>query len=184
MKEWRHGIKVDCCPDWSWEAIEAAVTWGPHPTALTPDAFDLFAEDIAYQVKAGFCLVVLWADVKRLCPPNLKILLVALVPQVGRRGRIILDLSFPVFQEVDRVVTITQKSVNETTILTAPAIPVKEIGKVLPRLLQYMRDTPKGLYILFSKLDISGGFWRLVIDSQDCYNFACAHNWQASLSVW
>ena len=108
----------------------------------------------------------------RLHPPNLKILPVALIPQAGRRGRIILDLSFPVYQEVDGVVTITQKSVNETTVLTAPAIPVKEIGKVLPRLLQYMRDTPKGLHILFSKLDISDGFWQLVIDSRDCYNFA------------
>jgi hypothetical protein len=138
MKAWRHGITVDCGPDWSWDAIEAAVTRGPHPTGCTPDAFDLFAEDIAYQVKAGFCSVMLWADVKRLCPPNLKISPVALIPQVGCQGRIILDLSFPVYQEVDGVVTVTQKSVNEMTVLTAPAIPVKEIGKVLPRLLQYM----------------------------------------------
>jgi hypothetical protein len=63
----------------------------------------------------------------RLHPPNLKILPVALVPQARRRGGIILDLSFSVYQEVDGVVTITQKSVNETTVLTAPAIPVKEI---------------------------------------------------------
>ena len=115
---------------------------------------------------------MLWEDVKQLRPSNLKILPVALVPQVGHQGRIILDLPFPVYQEVDRVVTITQKSVNEMMVLTAPAIPVKEIGKVLPRLLRYMQDTPTGLHILFSKLDISDGFWRLVIDSQDCYNFA------------
>jgi hypothetical protein len=113
-----------------------------------------------------------WEDIQRLRPTNLKISPVALVPQVGRRGRIILDLSFPVYQDVNGVVTITQKSVNETTVLTAPTIPVKEIGKVLPRLLQYMRDTPTGLHILFSKLDISDGFWRLTINAQDCFNFA------------
>ncbi len=37
---------------------------------------------------------------------------VALIPQVGRRGRIILDLSFPVYQDVDGVITATQESVN------------------------------------------------------------------------
>jgi hypothetical protein len=77
-----------------------------------------------------------------------------------------------VYQDVDGVVTVTQESVNSTTVLTAPAIPVKEIGKVLPRLLQYMQDTPRGVHILFCKLDISDGFWRLVIRDEDCFNFA------------
>jgi hypothetical protein len=83
-----------------------------------------------------------------------------------------LDLSFPVFQEVDGVVTATQASVNDTTALQAPSVPVKQIGKVLPRILQYMRDTPAGLHILFSKLDLSDGFWRLIVHETDCYNFA------------
>ncbi len=87
----------------------------------------------------------------------------AVVPQVGRRSRIILDLSFPVYQDLDDVVAIIQESVNDTTVLQAPAEPVKEIGRVLPHLLQYMWDTPAGLHILFCKLDISDGFWRLTI---------------------
>ena len=131
--------------------IEAAIARGPHPTAATPDSIALFKDDIAYQVKAGFCK-------ERLRPHNLKILPVAVVPQSGRHGRIILDLSFPVFQEVNGVATAVQSSVNDTTKLSAPDIPVKEIGKVLPRLLHYMQDTPAGLHILFSKLDIIGGF--------------------------
>ena len=69
-----------------------------------------------------------------------------------------MDLSFPVYQDVNGVVTAVQASVNYTTLFTAPTIPVKEIGKVLPRLLHYMRDTPMGLHILFSKLVISDGF--------------------------
>ena len=89
LKEWRRGIKVDCGPDWSWSDIEAAVARGLHPTARTPAAVALFADDIAYQVKAGFCSVMSWEDVKRLRPTNLKISPVALLPQVGRRGRII-----------------------------------------------------------------------------------------------
>ncbi len=35
-----------------------------------------------------------------------------------------------------------------------------------------MRDTPAGLHILMSKLDISDGFWRLIVQDADCYNFA------------
>jgi hypothetical protein len=35
-----------------------------------------------------------------------------------------------------------------------------------------MRDTQEGLYILLSKLDISNGFWRLVVQEADSYNFA------------
>ncbi len=65
-----------------------------------------------------------------------------------------------------------QASVNDTMVLMAPSVPVKEIGKVLPRLLHYMQNTPAGLHILFSKLDISDGFWHLIVKELDSYNFA------------
>ncbi len=172
LKEWQQGIVVDCGPDWTWDVIKAAVARGPHPTATTPKAIALFKEDIVYQVKAGFSRVVLWEDLQRLRPANLKYLPIAVVPQTGRRGRIILDLSIPVYQEINGVVTVTQESVNSTIVLKAPSIPVKEIGKVLPCMLQYMQDTPAGLHILFSKLDISDGFWRLIVQWLDSYNVA------------
>ncbi len=73
--------------------------------ASTPDLIAIFKEDIVYQCKAGFCKVMLWEDLKRLLPPNLKISPVAVVPQVGQQGQIILDLSFPVYQDVNEVVT-------------------------------------------------------------------------------
>ncbi len=177
---WRHGIDVNCGPDWDWEVIKVAVARGPHPTATTPDAIALFKEDIAYQVKVGFSRVMLWEDLQRLRPTNLKILPVAVVPQTGRQGRIILDLSFPVYQEVDSVFTATQESVNGTTGINSPSIPVKEIGKVFPCMLQYMRDTPVGLHILFSKLDISDGFWRLTVREHNSYNFAYVLSQEAS----
>ncbi len=101
LNKWRHGIEVDCGPDWAWDVVEAAIARGPHPTAATPDSIALFKEDIAYQVKAGFCKVMLWEDLQHLRPHNLKILPVAVVPQTGQRGRIILDLSFPVYQDVN-----------------------------------------------------------------------------------
>ncbi len=123
----------------------------------------MFKEDIKYQVWAGFSKVTSWKELKKLWPKNLKISLVACIPQVGWRGCIILDLSFPLYQERDGVVTATQASVNDTTALQAPLVPTKQIGKILLRLLQYMQDTPAGLHILFSKLDLSNGFWRLIV---------------------
>ncbi len=84
LNKWRHGIEVDCSPDWSWEVVEAAVAHVPHLTASTPDSIAIFKEDIAYQCKPGFCKVMLWEDLKRLRPPNLKILPVPVVPQVGQ----------------------------------------------------------------------------------------------------
>jgi hypothetical protein len=172
LEEWERGIQVDCGENWTWEVIEEAVLHGAHPSAQTPESIALFADDISYQQQAGFCQVFTWEELQRLCPANLKISPVAVVPQVGRWGRIILDLSFPVYQMVDGVVTVVQESVNNTTARTAPTVPVKEIGKVLQRLLHYMRDTPAGLHILFSKLDISDGFWRLVVREEDSFNFA------------
>ena len=133
---------------------------------------NLFEEDIKYQAKADFCKVYLWDKLQKLRQANWKISLVAVVLQVGHRGRIILDLSFPVYQDLDGVVTITQKRVIDTTVLHAPSAPVKEIGRVLPRLLQYMQDTPVGLHILFCKLDISDGVWRLIVRAEDSFNFA------------
>jgi hypothetical protein len=116
--------------------------------------------------------VFLWEDIVRLRPKNLKISPVAVVRQVNRRGRIILDLSFPVYQDVAGVMIATQQSVNDSTVLQAPSQSVKEIGKVLPRLLHFMHDTEPGLHILFSKLDISDGFWRLIVRLADSFNFA------------
>ncbi len=76
------------------------------------------------------------------------------------------------YQDVDGVITATQASVNNTTALWAPKKVVCEMGKMLPRLLTYMRDTPAGLHILMSKLDISNGFWQLIVQDADCFNFA------------
>ena len=96
-----------------------------------------------------------------------------MIPQVGRRGRIILDLSFPVWQINDHgVATVVQESVNDSTLLKAPTGPVKEIGRVLQRLLRFMKDVPPEQWILFSKLDISDGFWRMIVRGNDAYNFS------------
>jgi hypothetical protein len=62
LREWRHGISMDCGPDWAWDIIQAAVQHGPHQIVCTPELVALFADNIAYQTKAGLCKVFLWDD--------------------------------------------------------------------------------------------------------------------------
>jgi hypothetical protein len=83
LQEWERGIPVDCGPDWDWGIIEAAMARGPHLTARTPSLVALIQEDIEYQIKAGFCCVLLWDNIVKMHPTNLKISLVAVVLQVN-----------------------------------------------------------------------------------------------------
>jgi hypothetical protein len=96
LASWTTGVSVDCGDEWSREAVELALARGPHPTAIAPDAVSLVLKDIGYQVKAGFTEVVFWDEIRNDLPAHFKVSPVAVIPQVGRRGRIILDLSFPV----------------------------------------------------------------------------------------
>jgi hypothetical protein len=103
LHDWgTEGVPVDCGPDWEWDVIEQAVARGPHKSAMEPDNIALVHEDIKYQVEAGFSKIMLWSDIKKLRPHNLKISPMAVVPQKDRRGRLILDLSFPVYPDRTR----------------------------------------------------------------------------------
>jgi hypothetical protein len=100
---------------------------------------------------------------------------VAVIPQEGRRGRIILDLSFavcPTQQKNQRKAgTIPQEAVNDTTVSLAPKTPVRKIGKVLPRIFEFMAKTSEGQEILLSKADLSDGFWRIIVQEDVRWNF-------------
>jgi hypothetical protein len=73
LQKWQQGIPVDCGPDWAWSVIKAVEERKPHPMACTPDLIALFTEDIKYQIKASFCWVFLWEDLKQHLPANFKI---------------------------------------------------------------------------------------------------------------
>jgi hypothetical protein len=81
--KWQQGIPEDCGPDWARCVINAAVECRPHPMAPTPGLIALFAKDIKYQIKAGFCRDFLWEDLNKHLLANFKISPVAVVPQVG-----------------------------------------------------------------------------------------------------
>ncbi|KAI2503043.1 hypothetical protein MHU86_11391 [Fragilaria crotonensis] len=154
---------------------------GPHTSALTPEARQLITEEMEYQVAAGFSEIMLWSDVQALQPEHLKVSPLAVIPQVGRRGRLLLDLSFAVqapaaggkrARRANRPTEPLAPSVNDTTTKLSPEYPVKEVGRVLVRLLQFMAAVPAEEIINFAKIDLSDGFWRMLVADDSKWNFA------------
>ncbi len=95
LEHWASGASALCGEPWSEAAICAAIERGPHTSALTPEARDLIDDEMKYQIQAGFSEMVLWRTIQHAYPTNLKVSPLAVIPQVGRRGRLLLDLSFP-----------------------------------------------------------------------------------------
>ena len=162
------GVPVDCGEDWSREEIEAAVERGPHPSALTPEALELFAEDIEKQVTSGFSRIVLWEDIKDNLPAKLKISPTAVVPQHNRRGRIILDLSFAVRVGKELI----RQAVNDSTAQLSHPAALTQLGETMPRILNFLAHAPSEYPIYLSKYDVSDGYWRMVVAAGEEYNFA------------
>jgi hypothetical protein len=81
----------------------------------------------------------------------------------------ILDLSFAQSQ-TDEV--IIQESINNTTCPMAPEAPVKELGNMLPQILDIMVTVPPEEHIQFSKMDLANGYWQMVVDPASRWNFA------------
>jgi hypothetical protein len=67
---------------------------------------------------------------------------------------------------------ILQPSVNDTTVRLAPEGPVKELGNVLPRILDFMASVPAHEHIHFSKMDLADGYWQMVVKPEARWNFA------------
>jgi hypothetical protein len=181
LEEWETGVPVDCGEAWEWATVEAAVAQGAHKSATSPESIALVKEDVAYQVKAGYAEVIPWNELRKLRPPTLKVSPLAVVPQRNRRGRMILDLSFAVQRQQKRGrrrkrrrddEDVLQASVNDTTVQQAPEAPVKELGNVLPRILDFMAKVPEEEHIHFAKLDLADGYWRMVVEREARWNFA------------
>ena len=175
------GCPTDCGPPWEAEVIQAARETGPHTSACTPENVELIWDDIQYQAEAGFVRIVseskLFGGEK--IPEELKMSRVAVIPQDNRRGRIILNLS----SQVDlgrrratgrrRWVEVKHPSVNETTkdAEEQEQAGVKALGTALKSLLLYMFETTCSWEIDWQKVDLSDGFWRMIVEAGKEYNF-------------
>lgn len=167
------GVPTDCGPPWPPHVIEAALEAGPHVSALTPENTALIWEEIDYQVKAGFAKVVpLSKLIAGGFPHHLKVSRVAIVPQANRRGRMILNLSAPVkLSGSRRSKPTSHPSVNETTAEADDQSAVQGLGRIMPSLLLFMYETPCTWEIRWQKIDLSDGFWRMIVQRGMEHNF-------------
>jgi hypothetical protein len=172
LRQWKEGVPVDYGEDWTVEQLKAAIHQGPHKSALEPDAILLIEEDITCQVRAGYAQVVDWSWLKNHLPSQLKVSPIAVVPQANSRGRMILDLLFPVIRKAKHKKgrkpkgerNVIKESVNDWTVRMAPDAPVKELGNVLARLLQFMQEVPEEEDIQFAKIDLANGYWQMIVE--------------------
>jgi hypothetical protein len=154
---------------WSMEMLDAAIRKGAHPSAMLPEAAKQLRDETLEKVAQGYARLVRWEDIKANPPPNLKISPIAAIPHKSRTWRMILDLSHGVTLN-----GIRHASVNEATNKSvAPVQAMAELGKVLPRLIYAVANAPDGQGpILFSKLDIKDGYWRMVVPEDEEWQFA------------
>ena len=95
LEQWASGVSALCGEPWSEATIRAAIERGPHTSALTPEARNLIDKEMKYQTQAGFSGLIMWRTIQHAYPRNLKVSPLAVIPEVGRHGRLLLDLLFP-----------------------------------------------------------------------------------------
>jgi hypothetical protein len=161
------GCPVDCGDDWTLDHIEQAILHGPHKSAASSAACAALHAEAEQKIANGFARVIRYGDIKDDLPKKLKISPVACIPHKSKKFRVILDLSFRL-----RSKNIVFPSVNETTNKLAPPESMVQLGNCVKRIISVMaenhdRDKP----FKFCKLDIKDGFWRLVVNETDAWNF-------------
>jgi hypothetical protein len=179
------------------EVIKAAMAVGLHVSALIPENAQLIWEDIEYQVNAGFVHMIATSNLfGENQPPDFKISWVAVVLQDNRHGCIILNLSTDVANpkyannrkaprskhspdpEPRKATKSTrcnpplQLSVNYTTEPAKDQSGIEALGPALLSILKFMFDTDCTWEIDWQKIDLSDGFWRMIISTGAEHNFA------------
>ena len=64
--------------------MAAAITIGPHVSAMDPAAMQQLQQEMAEKVKKGQCWVILWDDIKHNPPEQLKISRIVMIPHKPR----------------------------------------------------------------------------------------------------
>ena len=115
----------------------------------------------------------LWDELQNLRPEKLKLSPIAVVKQRNRRGRIILEFSFPVYPErVKKGAEPIQGSVNETRERLEPDTSVKEIGSIFCFLLHFTNSVGTEEIVVFANIYLYHGFWIMMVEKDSKWNFA------------
>ena len=169
LKYATEGCPTDTGKQWTVEQMTMAVERGPHQSATDPEAMEYFQQEVMEKVKQGQVTLVNWDDIKSNPPPELKVSPIALIPHKSRKFRAILDLSFAIKLKNGDVAV---PSVNSTSIKTAPAGAIDQMGHALQRIIHAFAQAPENAKIFSAKWDIKDGFWRLDCQQGEEWNFA------------
>ena len=171
-----HGCPVEVISDWTLQQLDQAVNYGAHPSATTPTAAAALRAEALEKVDQGFARLVSWSELRQTISDGAKlhskISPIAAIPHKSRLFRMILDLSH---KGQRRFGTHGKCSVNDLTDETAaPSLSMAQLGSTLGRIIYAVGSQPKSKGpIVFCKLDIKDGFWRMCVptteEEQFCY---------------
>ena len=164
------GCPADITEDWTIDQLDAAVAYGAHPSATAPEAASALRKEALEKVEQNFAKLMPWRTLRRLIVEgshkHTKISPIAAIPHKSRLFRMILDLSSK-GQRNNQT-----KSVNELTNPdTAPQTSMDQLGQVLGRFILAVATCPHDKPLLFCKLDIKDGFWRMCVPKSDEFQF-------------
>ena len=150
------------------KALEAAIKRGAHPSARTPEAANALRQETEEKVAQGYARLIPWEKLRKNLPKNIRISPIAAIPHKSRAFRMILDLSY--------MFTIDGNPWPSVNVASNPHDPplnaMTQLGQVLPRLVHAIATSPEeqGPWV-FLKLDIKDGFWRLMVPTEEEFNF-------------
>jgi hypothetical protein len=171
-----HGCPVEVVSDWTLAQLDQAVAYGAHPSAQSLEAAKALRTESLEKVAQGFTKLIPWpalrSEIASGSKLHTKISPIAAIPHKSRLFRMILDLSH---KGQRRLGTQPKLSVNELTADdAAPSRSMDQLGHTLGRIIYAVGDQPRSDGpLLFCKLDIKDGFWRMSVPTTDeeqfCY---------------
>ena len=171
-----NGCPVKIISDWTLEQLDQAVAYGAHPSAESPEASAALRQEALEKVNQGFARLVPWSTLRKEIAAgsklHTKISPIAAIPHKSRLFRMILDLSHKGQRQTGPN---RKRSVNELTDETAaPSHSMSQLGSALGRIIYAVGSQPESKGpIVFCKLDIKDGFWRMCVptaaEEQFCY---------------
>ena len=160
------GIPSHMGPPWSPQALETAISKGPHTSACTPEMTSFIRGDMQQRIKYGFSILLLAADVVQVFGERLKMSRIAAVPQAHLRLRLILNLSAQPDSDTP--------SVNDTT--DREVVPESlQFGRAFPRILQAVwEEDSDQVPVWVSKLDVTDAYHRGTVKPEQVGAFVYA----------
>ncbi len=169
LHEWATlGCPTSMGRDWTKSEMWEAVEWGPHRSAMSPEALEHFAVEIREKLHKNQARLVPWDDVKEDPSRQLKISPIAAIPHKSKAFQSILDLSFRLRLKNGGVLV----AMNDTTVKRAPKGAIDQLGECLTRIIHAFAEAGDDAKIFMAKWDIKDGYWRMDCREGEEWNFS------------